>query len=100
MDVDSLFSYKEIKAYLPHSARKFSIWTTYSYGRTIGSKIFNYNKDLNNITNKDLLEMDCDCSDKYSDFIYTSHGHVHTGRLDIIANKALCIVMSKGAFHK
>ena len=31
----------------------------------------------------------CDCSDKYSKFVYAPHGHVHTGNLEIIENKRL-----------
>ena len=97
LGVEGLLGSKNIKAHLPTGARNVKIRTTYSYGPTIGKKIFNYNKILNNITNNDLLKGNCDCKDRYTDFIYEPHGHVHTGKLDVIDNSKLKEVMSKGA---
>ena len=92
-----LFKSKELKNYLPVEAHKFKIRTVYSYGPTIGKKIFNYNKVLSDITPEDLSSSFCDCNTRYSAYVYTEHGHVHTGKLDIIENNDLRIVMSKGA---
>ena len=97
LGVEELLSSKDIKAYLPISARNVKIRTTYSYGSTIGKKIFNYNNILNNLKKKDLFDGDCDCKDRYAAFVYEPHGHVHTGRLDVIENLELRRVMSKGA---
>ena len=95
--VEGLLGSKNIKAHLPNIARNVNVRTTYSYGPTIGRKIFNYNKTLNNLEKKDLFEDVCDCRDNYSAFVYEPHGHVHTGNLGIIKNVKLKDVMSKGA---
>ena len=95
--VEGLLGCKNVKAHLPNNARNVSVRTTFSYGPTIGRKIFNYNKTLNNLKENDLLIDSCDCRESFSAFLYEPHGHVHTGNLDIISNTKLRDVMSKGA---
>ena len=92
-----LFKRKDIRCFLPHGARKLRVRTTFSYGPTIGSKLFNYNKALRRLKDFDTIYDYCDCKDKYAEFIYEPHGHVHTGQLSIIKNTDLRQVMSKGA---
>ena len=95
--IRELLKHRDLNQYLPHKARKYKIRTTFSYGDTIGKKIFNYNKVLSTLTNTNLKNLTCDCQEKYSAFIYKPHGHVHTGKLDIIENLELRRVMSMGA---
>ena len=95
--VRELLKDRVLNQYLPHKARKFKIRTSFSYGDTIGKKVFNYNKVLGTLNNTDLKTNICDCHEKYSAFVYEPHGHVHTGKLDIIENVELRDVMSKGA---
>ena len=59
--------------------------------------MFNYNKALRRLKDFDTIYDYCDCKDKYAEFIYEPHGHVHTGQLSIIKNTDLRQVMSKGA---
>ena len=77
--IREIVNYRDLKAYLPKNARKFHIRSTFSYGPMIGRKIFNYNKVLNVLSNKDLKNSTCDCHDKFAAFVYGPHGHVHTG---------------------
>ena len=98
--LNELLKCKELKAYLPHGARNLNVRTTFSYGPTVGKKIFNYNKILRSVGNKDLTQKCCDCKKKYSSFVYEPHGHVHTGQLDIIENTLLRNIMSMGAKYR
>ena len=95
--IRELFKNKDVKAYLPHRAHELKIRTTFSYGPTVGKKLFNYNKILTSINNVDISTSTCDCSQRYGSFVYPAHGHVHTGKLDIIENELLRDVMGKGA---
>ena len=72
----------------------------FSYGPTIGRKIFNYNKVLGEISTRDLKKLRCDCQTRYAEFVYQPHGHVHTGCLDIIECLPLRDVMKKGAKYR
>ena len=92
-----LFKRRDIRSYLPYSARKIKVRTTYSYGPSIGRKLFNYNKVLKQLGNQNCMDNYCDCMDNFQEFVYAPHGHVHTGQLDIIKNKELREVMSMGA---
>ena len=84
LGVDALLKYKEIAELFPLGMKECHIKTAYSYGPTIGHKLCYYNKILNNIIKKDLKTLTCNCQEKYHDFIYEPHGHVHTGCLDLI----------------
>ena len=98
--IKELFNRKDLKANLPHSTHKFKVRTTYSYGPTVGKKLFNYNRVLSGIGVDDFSVDTCDCNVRYNAFVYPEHGHVHTGKLDIIENGPLKEVMSKGAKYR
>ena len=98
--VDDILKFRDITAFLPFNTKEIQIRTTYSYGPTVGRKLFNYNKILKNLSKKDLNSLTCDCKDEYSDFVYPPHGHVHTGNLNIIQCVPLREVMSKGAKYR
>ena len=98
--IREIVNYRDLKAYLPRNAKKLHIRPTFTYGPTIGRKIFNYNKILRTLSNSDLKRDTCDCQDKFAAFVYKPHGHVHTGDLAIIQNEDLRDVMSKGAKYR
>ena len=95
--IREILKHRDLNAFLPHAARQVKIRTTFSYGPTIGKKLFNYNKTLKELTNEDLCLGNCECNTEYKAFNYSPHGHVHTGNLDIIQNAALRGIMTKGA---
>lgn len=98
INLNGLMNESEVRSFLPNSAKKFKICVSYSYGPPIGGKLFNYNKTLKEITPQNLSQyFVCDCLEKYKDFIYKPHGHVHTGDLEIISNTNLRNIMKKGA---
>ena len=98
--IKEIINHRDVKVYLPTKVKKIAIRTVFSYGPMIGRKIFNYNKVLKNLTNKDLKNDTCDCHTNFAEFIYKPHGHVHTGDLNIIQNKDLRNIMSKGAKYR
>ena len=61
MGIREIMKNRELSNYMPHVARKFKIRTTFSYGPTVGKKIFNYNKVLKNLDPSDLSNNECDC---------------------------------------
>ena len=88
---------KSIPAYFKHqSAPKIS----YSYTRPIASKIFNYKQSLQDwrFTNHDVHNPSCSCSS--SQFLYSPAGHIVTGDLNIIQNKQLRDLISKGPKYR
>ena len=98
--IREIVNHRDLKVYLPKNAKKLNIRTTFSYGPKIGRKIFNYNKVLSVISNKDLKNDTCDCQDNFAAFVYGPHNHVHTGNLEIIQNEDLRNIMSKGAKYR
>ena len=76
---------KDLKSHLPLQAKKFKIYVSYKCVPTIGQSIFYYKNVLSTLSgNKDGDLFACDCKNKFLDFVYKPHGHVHTGDLDLI----------------
>ena len=77
---------------------KFSIRLVYKFGKTIGSKILNYNEVLRSVgvvSYNDITQMSCDCHS--SPLKNDNFGHVITGNLDIIEDEKLRELCSYGA---
>ena len=92
-----VFNNKTTRSCLPNTAKKLNVQLAYTYNPPIGLKLFNYNKVLSEVSQDDIDCDQCDCESKFSNFIYTPHGHVHTGNLDIIENIPLRKLMKMGA---
>jgi hypothetical protein len=75
---------------------------TVIYTRTssIGSKIFNYKDVVLDLkpTEWCATNQSCDCSK--SPFMDPSHGHVMTGNLNVVANRKLRVLLSKGPSYR
>ena len=88
----------EIPCPLPSELRgKFGVRVIYSFGKTIGAKILNYNNVLRNTGNlsyADILSMDCSCVG--SPFKHDQFEHIITGDLSIIRDPLLREVCSFG----
>ena len=86
-----------MKSNIPVAAKKFQIYVPYKCGPTIDQSLFNYSKVLSTISkNHDGLPV-CHFIDNFPNFVYKSHGHVHTGNLDLIDNTHLRNLMKKGS---
>ena len=100
LKVSQILSSKVLKNKIPQTLKYHDTpMVSFKYGKTIGQTIFNYNEVLENLTDEDLnnTECDCDTNNMYSEFVYNHHGHVHTGSIDIIKNSKLYQLMKKGA---
>ena len=42
----------------------------------------------------------CNCNERYKDFVYPPHGHVHTGNLNVVENLELRSIMKFGAKYR
>ena len=91
MNLGSILNSAAVSHQMPADIKKkFAIQPWYSYGKTIGNRILNYNrqlKDCGNISYADILSMNCDC--QQSEFKHGDFGHVITGDLGIIQNSEL-----------
>ena len=98
VNINALCNAKGIKQLLPAQLRgKNVIKHVFCYGRTVGSKILNYNKvlkDAESLSYQEIVEMQCDCND--SEFSNQHHGHITTGDLRIIKNDKLRKLCSFG----
>jgi hypothetical protein len=69
----------------------------YKFGRTIGSRVLNYNNVLKNtgkLSNQDILDMGCNCEG--SEFKHPQFGHIMTGNLGLIKDEGLRSICAKG----
>ena len=87
---------------LPKLIRSFTpLQIFYKYNDPISLPICNYASFLKNLSLSDIksiLRNPCDCST--SPFIYSPHGHVVTGNLDIVDNIELKQVLSYGCKYR
>ena len=91
LNIRAVYNKRELLGLLPTELRKKdSFRLIFRYGRSIASKILNYNqvlKDLQDISYEEIEGMNCHCDG--SVWVDTNHGHIMTGNLDIIEDEAL-----------
>ncbi len=100
INIPSLIHNKKSKLLLPMTSLSWEPTVCYSYSNTIGQSLFNYNKILKNMDANDVIhtqKCDCDSNIGLKPFIFTPHGHVYTGDMDIFDNIALRELMKKGS---
>ena len=73
---------------------------SYTYSRSIASKLFNYKQCLQDwrFTNHEYDSPPCSCSS--SQFLYQPAGHIVTGDLNIVVNTCLRDLISKGPKYR
>ena len=98
VNVRSILNSVGVKCLLPSTLQgKFDVKLVYKYGKTIGSKILNYNNVLKNkgtLFYQNIQEMSCNC--QTSDFRNEQFGHIITGDLNVINNPKLRELCSFG----
>ena len=73
----------------------------YKYKHPIGSFIFNHNKTLRSLTEKELTDlMDSHCNCSHSPFLYQPLGHIITGDAGIIKDRTLQKLFAFGAKYR
>ena len=72
---------------------------SYSYPRTVAGKIFNFKKAVSELSfDTGTSTMSCDCAT--SPYIYTPVKHIVTGNLNIITNKRVRKLLTKGPAYR
>ena len=84
----------------PYFQYKESPCISYSYTRSVASKIFNYKASLLQINFDGLSKNPTLCSCCDSGFPYAPCGHIVTGDLSIVRNQKLRDVLSKGPTYR
>ena len=95
IDLPSILKDKTVTSKVPvYFSNKETPMICYKYNKPIRNLIFNYN---NVVSDKDILSnspCSCDCAN--SEFCYSPTGHIITGNLEVISNKMLQDIISKG----
>lgn len=73
---------------------------SYTYTKSIASKIFNYKETLHDLDTKDYKSTSPSCTCTSSPFNYSPLGHVISGHLNIVRNDRLRNLLSKGPKHR
>ena len=84
----------------PYFQYKESPCISYSYARSVASKIFNNKASLQQINSEDLSNNPTPCSRCDSEFLYALYGHIVTGDLSIVRNQNLKDVLRKGPKYR
>ena len=97
INISNILHSKKVLSKIPPYFKNQSVpIVSYSYTKTISSRIFNHKMTLQNLNIEEYLKspLTCDCTT--SPFNYSPSGHVITGDLNIIENELLRSVVSHG----
>lgn len=102
LSLKSIFSDTSIIDLLPKLIKAFTpLQIFYKYNDPISLPVCNYASFLKNLTISDIksiLESPCECHT--SPYIYSPHGHIVTGNLDIVDNAELRQILSYGCKYR
>ena len=97
INISRLLHHRDVKAKIPaYFNDPITPRLSYSYTRSIASKVFNYKHSLKDFNIEQLPS--CSCST--SPFLYQPAGHVVTGDLNIVENPYLKDILSKGPKYR
>ena len=95
LNIGNILNHKEVTKHIP---AYFKYQTTpkisYTYTRSVASKLFNYKETIRDFNIHDHQLPTCSCSS--SPYRYSPAGHVITGNLNIVDNLKLKDLLSKG----
>ena len=101
LKIFNILNNKNIKSKIPpYFTDQSTPIISYTYSRSIASKIFNYKKSLREVDFKDIKSKPPSCSCKNSEFCYSPVGHIITGNLNIVSNYKLRQVISIGPKYR
>ena len=101
INLSNILNNKNVKSKVPPYFKEHPIpIVSYSYTRSIASKIFNYKTIIRSVNIKDIKSKPPSCSCQESRFCYSPSGHVITGDLDLIPNAKLRNIIRKGPKYR
>ena len=99
LNIGNILNHKEVTKHIPVY---FKYQTTpkisYTYTRSVASKLFNYKDTIRDFNIHDHQLPTCSCSS--SPYLYSPAGHVITGNLNIVDNLKLKDLLSKGPKYR
>ena len=97
LNFSNILNQKSVQSNIPpYFQNKESPCISYSYTRSVASKIFNYKRSLQQIDFNSLSQNPLPCTCPGSEFLYAPCGHVVTGDLSIVQNDKLRDLLRKG----
>ena len=97
MNLSNILNQKSVQSNIPpYFQNKESPCISYSYTRSVASKIFNYKISLQQIDFNSLSKNPLPCTCLGTKFLYTPCGNVVTGDLSIVQNDKLRDLLRKG----
>ena len=97
LNFSNILNKKSVQSNIPpYFQNKESPCISYSYTRSVASKIFNYKRSLQQIDFNSLSQNPLPCTCPGSEFLYAPCGHVVTGDLSIVQNDKLRDLLRKG----
>ena len=97
MNFSNILNQKSVQSNIPpYFQNKESPCISYSYTRSVVSKIFNYKRSLQQFDFNSLSQNPLPCTCPGSEFLYAPCGHVVTGLLSIVQNDKLRDLLRKG----
>ena len=97
LNLSNILNQKSVQSNVPpYFQNKESPCISYSYTRSVASKIFNYKRSLQQIDFNSLSQNPLPCTCSGSQFLYAPCGHVVTGDLNIVRNEKLRDLLRKG----
>ena len=97
LNFSNILNQKSVQSNIPpYFQNKESPCISYSYTRSVASKIFNYKRSLQQIDFNSLSQNPLPCTCPGSEFLYAPCGHVVSGDLSIVQNDKLRDLLRKG----
>ena len=97
LNLSNVLNQKSVQSKIPpYFKYKDSPCISYSYTRSVASKIFNYKASLQQLNFTSCSQNLSPCSCSTSEFLYAPCGHVVTGDLNIVRNRKLRDLLRKG----
>ena len=97
LNLSNILNQKSVQSNIPpYFQNKESPCVSYSYTRSVASKIFNYKRSLQQVNFYSLSQNPLTCTCSGSEFLYAPCGHVVTGDLNIVQNEQLRDLLRKG----
>ena len=97
LNFSNILNQKSVQSNIPpYFQNKESPCISYSYTRSVASKIFNYKRSLQQIDFNSLSQNPLPCTCPGSEFLYAPCSHVVTGDISIVQNDKLRDLLRKG----
>ena len=101
LNLSNILNQKSVQSQIPpYFKYKDSPCISYSYTRSVASKIFNYKASLQHLITTSCSQNLSPCTCWTSEFLYDPCGHIVTGDLNIVRNRKLRDLLRKGPKYR